>query len=309
MSDIIVATIAGLSAFLISKQIKENKGEQTGGTLISDPLNQPVASRRLLEPTVAAALNLAIKLKELLYKYDLNIITAESLTAGMITKTLVDVPGEGAVVYGGYIVYDTDAKRQMINVSTEGVYSLKTADQMARGALLNSRAMVSLAVTGNAMPYPDHKDFMGEVFIGIAIRMKTKIMVETKRVNICDHPNVEKTCNDWKNLSISEYPNIPSYQHTSMLADYVRQATVVEALNFTLETLNKIINTQQDDFGYLEYQEYDSVCKPSLIIEERIKDSNKYNMSNECDGRDEISFSNKNIKRNKNEWAAENALF
>lgn len=306
MSDITVATIAGLSAFLISKLIKENKGEQTGGTFIPDPLNQAVASRRFLEPTVAAALNLAIQLKQFLSKYRLNIITAESLTAGMITKTLVDVPGDGAVVYGGYSVYDTDAKRQMINVSTEGVYSHKTAAQMARGALLNSRAMVSLAVTGNAMPYPEHKNLMGEVFIGIAIRMKTKIMVETKRVNICDNPNVEKTCNDWKNLSIKS-PNIPSWQHTSMLADYVRQATVVEALNFTLETLNNIINTQQNDFGYLEYQEYDSVCRPSPIIIERIKDSNKYNMSNECDGKEEISFSNKKIKRNKNEWAAENS--
>lgn len=290
-------------------KVHSDRRVQTGGTQVPAALDQPVSSRRLIEPTQAAALNLALQLKQFLSRNKLNIITAESLTAGMIAKTLVDVPGEGAVIYGGYIVYDTDAKRQMINVVTEGVYSHKTAAQMARGALLNSRAMVALAVTGNAMPYPEHKNLMGEVFIGVAIRMKGRIIIETKKINTCENPNVKKTCDDWKNLSIG-FPNIPSWQHTAMLADYVRQATVVEALWFTLQVLNHKITPNDQNLGEIGYQKYDSICKPSWVILERMeKGINKDNLSQDCDGSEDRSFSYNSIKRNKNEWGSEQPLW
>lgn len=101
---------------------------------------------------------------------DLNLVTAESLTAGMIVKTLVDVPGEGDTIYGSFVTYDTDAKRKLIQVRTEGVYSEKTAKQMAEGALANSRAMVALSVTGDSMPSPSAESRLGQVYIGVALR-------------------------------------------------------------------------------------------------------------------------------------------
>ena len=119
--------------------------------------------RRLPEFPRYEALNWALKLKILLQERKANIVTAESLTAGMILKTLVDVPMEGNTLYGGFGVYDTDAKRLWLNVKTTGVYGKKTAKQMAEGALANSRASVALAVTGDAMPYPESKKRLGEV--------------------------------------------------------------------------------------------------------------------------------------------------
>ena len=39
----------------------------------------------------------------------LNVITAESVTGGMIISSLVDIPLYGAYIYGGVATYDSDA--------------------------------------------------------------------------------------------------------------------------------------------------------------------------------------------------------
>jgi PncC family amidohydrolase len=129
-------------------------------------LTLPVVENYMLESAAA--------LKDTLLSNRLNVVTAESLTSGQIIKTLADIPGGGAALYGGFCTYDTDAKRKMIGVRTQGVYCAETAKQMAEGALLNSRAMVALAVTGNSMPYYDHKEHLGEVWFSVSIRMPSK---------------------------------------------------------------------------------------------------------------------------------------
>jgi PncC family amidohydrolase len=114
-------------------------------------------------------------LLNLLNYYKLNIVTVESLTAGMIASMLVDVPTFGGNIYGGYIVYDTAAKRDMIFVSTPNVYNKNTAIQMAEGALINSRAMVSIAVTGQAGPPPkEEPEALGKVWMACSIRSSLK---------------------------------------------------------------------------------------------------------------------------------------
>ena len=140
-----------LSGINIAEKIKYDKS-------INKNILNNLMSRRLGKTAYVQALNSAFKLKQLLNTKKLNIVTSESLTAGAIAKILVDVPGEGSTVYGGFIVYDTDAKRMFNNVTTKGVYSYKTAYQMAKGALVKSRAMISVDVTGNAAPYPENKE-------------------------------------------------------------------------------------------------------------------------------------------------------
>ena len=123
-----------------------------------------------------AATNLLLELR----KRNLNIVTAESLTAGLIVSRLVDIPTFGQNIYGGFVVYDTDAKRKMLNVDTPSVYSDETATQMAIGALLNSRAMVALAVTGNAGPVSHGQlGALGVVDIGCAVRGYFEPFVKT----------------------------------------------------------------------------------------------------------------------------------
>jgi len=83
--------------------------------------------------------------------------TAESCTGGMIAAALTDIAGSSTVVDRGFVTYSNEAKMDMLGVSantldTHGAVSRETALEMARGALENSRAGISIAVTGVAGP-------------------------------------------------------------------------------------------------------------------------------------------------------------
>ncbi|WP_137128888.1 CinA family protein [Rhizobium sp. FY34] len=83
--------------------------------------------------------------------------TAESCTGGLIAAALTDISGSSAVVDRGFVTYSNEAKQQMIGVEASvlakhGAVSRETALQMARGALIRSRANLAIAVTGIAGP-------------------------------------------------------------------------------------------------------------------------------------------------------------
>ncbi|MGN7291282.1 CinA family protein [Rhizobium sp. SAFR-030] len=83
--------------------------------------------------------------------------TAESCTGGLIAGALTEVSGSSAVVDRGFVTYSNAAKMDLLGVQAEtldtfGAVSRETALQMAKGALMRSRAHVSIAVTGIAGP-------------------------------------------------------------------------------------------------------------------------------------------------------------
>ena len=90
------------------------------------------------------------------------LVTAESLTGGLIAKYITDVPGASAVLWGGWVTYSEQAKHHLLHVSSEilerfGVVSVETAAAMAEGALAiaseaSGRKGYALAVTGLAGP-------------------------------------------------------------------------------------------------------------------------------------------------------------
>jgi nicotinamide-nucleotide amidase len=85
------------------------------------------------------------------------IATAESCTGGWAAQVITHTAGSSAWFERGFVTYSNDAKIEMLGVSTEtlekfGAVSLETASEMASGALKNSRAMISLAITGIAGP-------------------------------------------------------------------------------------------------------------------------------------------------------------
>ncbi|TNE65864.1 MAG: CinA family protein [Alphaproteobacteria bacterium] len=87
----------------------------------------------------------------------LMITTAESCTGGLIAGALTDIAGSSDVVERGFVTYSNEAKNQMLSVSAEsltrfGAVSEAVAKEMAYGALVNSRADVSVSVTGIAGP-------------------------------------------------------------------------------------------------------------------------------------------------------------
>jgi len=104
-------------------------------------------------PEARANLNdVAQNFTDRLKDYSVNVVTAESLTAGMIISYLVDIPFRGSYIYGGHAVYDSDAKRVFLGVREPNVYTEACSRQMARGAIDSSRALVGVAVTGDAGP-------------------------------------------------------------------------------------------------------------------------------------------------------------
>lgn len=85
------------------------------------------------------------------------IATAESCTGGLVAALLTEIPGSSAVVDRGFVTYSNDAKTQMLGVPAElieahGAVSSQVAAAMALGALANSRAGLSVAITGIAGP-------------------------------------------------------------------------------------------------------------------------------------------------------------
>ncbi len=83
--------------------------------------------------------------------------TAESCTGGLIMACLTEVAGCSDVVERGFVTYSNEAKLEMLGVpaiviKTEGAVSAPVARAMAEGAIRNSRAQASVAVTGVAGP-------------------------------------------------------------------------------------------------------------------------------------------------------------
>ena len=47
------------------------------------------------------------------------LVTAESLTGGLIAKYITDVPGASTVFWGGWVTYSVQAKQHVLNVPAE----------------------------------------------------------------------------------------------------------------------------------------------------------------------------------------------
>ena len=102
-------------------------------------------------------LDLATKAGELLGGHQLLLVTAESCTGGGIAEAVTDVPGSSGWFDWGFVSYSNDAKQAMLGVSPDtlardGAVSEAVVLEMARGAIEQSRAHVSVAVSGVAGP-------------------------------------------------------------------------------------------------------------------------------------------------------------
>ena len=109
---------------------------------------------------------------------DLTIATAESLTAGMLSSAIADVPGASAVLQGGVVAYNNTIKHRILGVSADtlaarGAVDIETAKQMATGVRERFGADLGVATTGVAGPEPSEGKAVGIVFIALAARDTT----------------------------------------------------------------------------------------------------------------------------------------
>jgi nicotinamide-nucleotide amidase len=87
----------------------------------------------------------------------LKIATAESCTGGLVAGVLTEIAGSSDVFERGFVTYSNQAKRDLLGVPgalirQHGAVSEAVARAMAEGAIRNSTAQLSVAITGIAGP-------------------------------------------------------------------------------------------------------------------------------------------------------------
>jgi len=102
------------------------------------------------------------------------VATAESCTAGLLSKRLTDVPGSSTWFDRGLVTYSNEAKVELLGVgeadlAAHGAVSAPVAEQMARGARHRAGVDLGVAITGVAGPAggSDEKP-VGTVFVALS---------------------------------------------------------------------------------------------------------------------------------------------
>ncbi|MDO4791263.1 MAG: CinA family protein [Buchananella hordeovulneris] len=123
-------------------------------------------------PGAASPIREAAALVATLLEQKLTLATAESLTAGLVSATVGQIPGASAVLRGGATTYATDSKAAVLGVEADllrehGPVHPEVAAQMARGAARLFAADVAVATTGVAGPGPHGGHPAGSGYIAI----------------------------------------------------------------------------------------------------------------------------------------------
>ena len=110
--------------------------------------------------------------------------SAESCTGGMLATAITDIPGSSTVFECGFVTYSNLSKMRVLGVREEtlktfGAVSEEVAAEMAIGALYNSKANLSISITGVAGPGGTTAKPEGMVCFSIAFDNKA-ILNKTK---------------------------------------------------------------------------------------------------------------------------------
>lgn len=101
------------------------------------------------------------------------VAAAESLTAGLLTAVLTEVPGSSDVVRGGIVCYATDLKADLVGVDAAllarvGPVDPEVARQLAVGVRRRCSATIGVGLTGVAGPASQGGKEPGTVFVGLS---------------------------------------------------------------------------------------------------------------------------------------------
>ncbi|MFK7840365.1 MAG: CinA family protein [Bdellovibrionales bacterium] len=116
------------------------------------------------------------KVAQQLVTAKMKLVTAESCTGGQLASQLTQKSGASQYFERGFITYSNEAKAELLNVhpsiiEENGAVSEQTAIAMAKGALKNSKADISISITGIAGPEGGSADKpVGTVYFGYAVK-------------------------------------------------------------------------------------------------------------------------------------------
>lgn len=143
-------------------------------------------------------MNLAQSLVHELREKGLYFACAESLTGGMISSAIVDVPGCSEVFHEGLVTYSNISKMDRLGVGEDtvidyGAVSREVAIEMANG-LINDNVSIAVATTGIAGPTGgSEKKPVGLTFISV---VSEKITECYQYVFLGDRNEIRKAATD-----------------------------------------------------------------------------------------------------------------
>ena len=104
---------------------------------------------------------------DLMASRGLTLALAESVTGGLISQRLTEVPGASSVLIGGVVAYDRAVKTGLLGTPDVAAVSSDMVSAMAEGACRLLGADVGLATSGAAGPDPHEGAEAGTVWIGL----------------------------------------------------------------------------------------------------------------------------------------------
>jgi nicotinamide-nucleotide amidase len=140
---------------------------------------------------------------DLLRERGLTFACAESLTGGLMSARICDLPGCGDVYRGGIVAYEVAVKQKLLGLPDGPVVTAAAAEAMAAAVRAAVGVDVGLATTGAAGPDEQEGQPVGTLFIGLALGDRV----------------------------MSEHARLPGDRNR------VRQYSVISALNFLRRTL------------------------------------------------------------------------
>jgi nicotinamide-nucleotide amidase len=127
--------------------------------------------------------NLFLVLSRKLKELKLSISAAESLTGGLFSKRMTDIPGNSSIFKGSIICYSNEIKQSLLNIptsvlDTKGAVSTECASLLTENIQSLTNSLVSISFTGEAGPNSLEDVPVGKVFIGVKIGSSETIVKE-----------------------------------------------------------------------------------------------------------------------------------
>ena len=126
------------------------------------------------------------------------LVTAESCTGGMLSEMLTRAAGSSTWFECGYVAYSIAAKQTLLNVPAELIarhhpVSEAVVQAMAQGALVNTKANISLAITGITGPDGDGTDVpVGTICLAFAYQRQLSLHAQNE-ANVANSQTLQIT--------------------------------------------------------------------------------------------------------------------
>jgi PncC family amidohydrolase len=139
--------------------------------------------------------SIAEKVGALLKERKQTIVIAESSTAGLISATLLAVPGASAYFLGGAVVYTRQSRRLLLDIPDAALDGMRPSTEpyalmMARVAQQRFSSTWALAETGATGPTGNrYGDAAGHSCFGIAGAAEASMTLETGKSDRLDNMN------------------------------------------------------------------------------------------------------------------------